>query len=176
MPFTVVAKLESKWTVDETISLFGSTSTQPLEGISQLTEQFVTGTSGTANAINNYYIKSGTNAVTLAASGTATYVLTSLTDPLGRAVTFAGGVRGMWVLVTTRVAGDFLTIGAAGTNPWTSLFAGTTPAIKVFKFFCVEVDLADKYAVTASSNEQLKFTNSGSNSLTFEFGLIGCSS
>lgn len=176
MPFTVVAKLQSNWTVDETISLFGTTNTTPLEGTSQLTEQFVTGTSGTANAINNYYIKSGTNAVTLASGATATYILTSLTDPLGRAVTFAGGVRGMWVTVTTRVAGDFLTIGAAGTNPWTSLFAGTTPAIKVFKYFCIEADLTDKYAVTASSNEQLKFTNSGSNSLTFEFGLIGCSS
>jgi hypothetical protein len=176
MPFTVVAKLESKWSVDETISLFGSTGTQPLEGISQLTEQFVTGTSGTANAIDEYYIKAGTNAVTLAASGTATYILTSLTDPLSRAVTFAGGVRGFWYRATTRVAGDYVTIGAAGTNPWTSMFGGTTPTIKVFKYFCVEADLTDKYTVTASSNEQLKFTNSGSNSLTFEFGLIGCSS
>jgi hypothetical protein len=164
MPFTVVAKLQSNWTVDETISLFGETNATPLEGQNPLTEQFVTGTSGTANAINNYYIKAGT------------YVLTSLTDPLGRAVTFAGGVRGMWVKVTTRVAGDFLTIGAAGTNPWTSMFAGTTPAIKVFKYFCIEVDLADKYVVAAGSNEQLKFVNSGSNSMTFEFGLIGCSS
>lgn len=176
MPFTVVAKLESKWTIDETINLFGVTSSTPLEATSQLTENWVTGTSGTPNAVDTYYVKAGTNAVTLAGSGTATYVLTALTDPLGRPVTFAGGVRGLWVKVTTRVAGDYLTIGAAGTNPWTSMLGGTTPTIKVFKFFCVEVDLADKYAVTASSNEQLKFTNSGSNSLTFEFGLIGCSS
>jgi hypothetical protein len=176
MAFTVVAKLESKWTIDETINLFGVTSASPLEATSLLTENFVTGTSGTANAVDTYYVKAGTNAVTLASAATVTYVLSSLTDPLGRSVTFAGGVRGLWVKVTTRVAGDYLTIGAAGTNPWTALFAGTTPAIKVFKFLCIEADLTDKYTVTASSNEQLKFTNSGSNSLTFEFGLIGCSS
>jgi hypothetical protein len=176
MPMIVVAKLDSRWTVDETISLFGETNASPLEGTNQVTEQYVTGTSGTANAINNYFIKAGTNSVTLAASGTVTYVLTSLTDPLGRAVTFAGGVRGMWYKATTRVAGDFVTMGAAGTAPWTSLFGGTTPTLKLFKYFCIEADLTDKYVVTAASNEQLKFTNSGTNSLTFEFGLIGCSS
>lgn len=176
MPFTVVAKLQSVWTIDETINLFGVTSSTPLEATSQLTEQYVTGTSGTANAIDEYYIKAGSNAVTLAASGTVTYVLTSLTDPLTRAVTFAGGVRGFWYRATTRVAGDYVTMGAAGTNPWTSMFGGTTPTLKLFKYFCIEADLTDKYTVTASSNEQLKFTNSGSNSLTFEFGLIGCSS
>ena len=113
---------------------------------------------------------------TLYQAATVTYTLTALTDALGRSATFAGGVRGLWIRVTSRTAGDYLTVGAAGTNPWTSMFGGTTPTIKVFKFLCVAADLTDEYAVTASSNEQLKITNSGSNSITFEIGLIGCSS
>lgn len=172
----VTARITAACTIDETLNIFGATTSQPLEGVSSITENFVAGTSATANAVNQYYTKAGTLAVTLASGATVTYTLTALTDALGRATTFAGGVRGFWIKVTARTAGDFLTVGAAGTNPWVSMFAGTTPALKVFKYFCIEADLTDKYAVTASSNEQLKITNSGSNSMTFELGLIGCSS
>jgi hypothetical protein len=172
----VTAKISGTCTIDETLNIFGTTSSQPLEGSTQVTENFVSGTSATPNGVNQYFSKAGTLSVTLAAAGTVTYTLTALTDALGRATTFAGGVRGFWVKVTARTAGDFLTIGAAATNPWTSLFGGTTPTLKVYKYFCIEADLTDKYVVAAGSNEQLKFTNSGSNSMTFEFGLIGCSS
>lgn len=174
MAMTVNAKLSANWTIDETLPILGSA--QQVEGVSGLTDQFVPGTSGTANAVDGYFAKLAVNAVTLTAGASVTYTLTALVDPMGRTVTFAGGVRGFWIRVLTRTAGDFLTVGAAATNPWTAMFAGTTPAIKVFKFFCVEVDLTDKYAVTAASNEQLKIVNSGSNSITFELGLVGCSS
>lgn len=172
----VTAKISATCTIDETLNMFGTTTSQPNEGVSQLSELYVSGTSATPNGVNTYLSKAGTFATTLAAGASVTFTLTALTDALARAVTFAGGVRGFWIKVTSRTAGDFLTIGQAATNPWTSMFVGTTPGLKVYKYFCIECDQTDKYAVAAGSNEQLKITNSGSNSMTFELGLIGCSS
>lgn len=170
---SVTADLKCSLTIDETVAFVSS---QVLEGKFTAALSYVAGAAAVSNGVNVSWTKAGAAAVTLASAATVTYTLTALTDALGRSATFAGGVRGLWIRVTSRTAGDYLTVGAAGTNPWTSMFGGTTPTIKVFKFLCVAADLTDEYAVTASSNEQLKITNSGSNSITFEIGLIGCSS
>lgn len=171
---SVTAKSVSKLTLDEAVAFGFTTTSTVLEGVLASSINFVAGNSAVSNGVEAYWTKSGTLAVTLAASGTVTYTLTALTDALSRTVTFAGGVRVFWVQVTSRTAGDFLTMGQAGTAPWTSMFVGTTPGIKIYKKLQIEVDLTDKYAVTAASNEQLKFTNSGTHPLTFEIGMAGC--
>lgn len=136
---------------------------------------YVSGNSNTALALNASFIK-GANTVTLNASANTTYTLTALTDDAGRSITLAGGVRVLVIHVTSRTAGDYLTVGAAGTNPWTSPFNGTAPALKVFDLLVLGVGSTDKYAVTINSNEQLKVTNSGSNPITFKLALLGCAS
>jgi hypothetical protein len=136
---------------------------------------FANGTSATAAAINNQYVEGANNQRTLAAGASVTLTLSALVDQLGRTVSMAGGVRALAIIVTSRTAGDFLTVGAAATNPWTALFSGTTPALKVWDLLVLSVyNTADKYAVTAASSEQLKITNSGSNPITFEIAILGC--
>lgn len=167
----VTAKFSGNITVAETLSNMLESvvpSTQLLPSIS-----YVNGVSSTSLAINQIFLK-GATPVTLAAGASTTYTLTSLTDDLGRSLSMAGGVRYLIIYVTSRTAGDYLTVGAAATNPWTSIFSGTTPALKVFTLAILGVDSTDKYAVTAGSNEQLKIINSGSNSITFKIGILGC--
>lgn len=134
---------------------------------------YVNGTSATALAINQWFVPAS-SPITLAASASVTYTLTALTDAISRPVSFAGGVKIWGILVTSRTAGDYLTVGQAASNPWTSWLVGTTPGVKVYDFFALAVDKTDKYAVTASSNEQIKVVNSGSNPITFNFLMAGC--
>lgn len=171
----VTASLKTTFTIAESLSI-GPTSPSILEVPLITTQSYVAGAVATSDGINAWWTKAGTLAVTLAAGASVTYTLTSLTDALARATTFVSGIKCLYIKVTSRTAGDYLTVGQAATNPWTALFVGTTPGIKVYKFFAIGTDLTDKYAVTAASNEQLKITNSGSNSITFEIGIVGCSS
>ena len=134
---------------------------------------YVNGTSATALAINQWFVPAS-SPITLASAASVTYTLTALTDAISRTVSFAGGVKLWGILVTSRTAGDYLTVGAAASNPWTSPFAGTTPAIKVYDLFVLGVGSTDKYAVAAGSNEQIKVVNSGSNPITFNFLMAGC--
>ncbi len=167
----IVGKGGNLLEIDETLPAPFNTTTNPV--YLSPNWQYVNGTSATALAINQWFEPSGTP-ITLAASASVTYTLTALTDGLGRAVSFAGGVRFWGILVTTRTAGDYLTVGAAASNPWTSPFAGTTPAIKVFDLLVLSVGSTDEYAVAAGSNEQIKIVNSGSNAITFKFIMAGC--
>lgn len=137
------------------------------------TADYVGGNSATALAINQWFMPAS-SPITLASSASVTYTLTSLTDNLGRSISFAGGVRAWGIYVTSRTAGDYLTVGNAASNPWTAFLGGTTPTFKVYDVFFVGVKSTDKYAVTAASNEQIKVTNSGSNSMTFQFIMAGC--
>lgn len=134
---------------------------------------YVTGNGAISLGINASFIKS-VNTVTLNSAGTVTYTLTTLTDDATRAITLAGGVRFLMLTVTSRTAGDFLTVGAAASNPWVAPFAGTTPALKIFDLLILGVGNTDKYAVAAGSAEQLKIVNSGSNPITFKLALLGC--
>jgi hypothetical protein len=173
MAQTLTARTTGGIQVTETLTTnFGSTVS---DYTLPLSISYVSGNSANSLAINASFIH-GTNTVTLATGANATYTLTSLTDDAGRSVTMAGGVRMLVLYVTSRSAGDYLTVGAAGTNPWTSPFSGTTPALKVYDLLVLGVGSTDKYTVAAGSNEQLKITNSGSNSITFKVGILGCAS
>lgn len=144
-------------------------STSPTLSINP-SASYVTGNSANSTAVNQWW----SEPITLASGANSIYTLTAMTDNLGRAVSFAGGVRLWGLVVTSRNAGDYLTIGAAASNPWTSPFSGTTPAIKVYDFFAMGVENTDKYAVANGSNEQVKVVNSGSNSISFQFTFVGC--
>ncbi len=135
--------------------------------------QYVSGNSAISLGIDASLVK-GLSPVTLASGANSTYTLTGLTDDAGRSITMAGGVRFLLLYVTSRTAGDFLTVGNAGTNPWTSPFSGTTPALKVYDLLILGIGSTDKYTVAAGSNEQLKILNSGSNSITYKLGILGC--
>ena len=135
--------------------------------------QYVSGNSAVSLGIEADFVK-GVNPVTLNSAASVTYTLTSLTDDATRSITLAGGVRLVYLSVTSRTAGDYLTVGQAASNPWTSPFVGTTPGVKVFDVLILGVGATDKYAVAGGSNEQLKITNSGSNPITFKLALLGC--
>lgn len=113
--------------------------------------------------------------VVLAAGASVTYTLSALADDLGRTVALVK-VRAIVVIVTARTAGDYLTVGNAGSNPWTAPMSGTSPTFKVYKMYASVMDKTDGLAVTAGSADQLKFTNSGSNALTFTVAFVGTSS
>lgn len=114
----------------------------------------------------------GKTGVTLAGGASVTYTLSSLTDDLGRAVAFTG-VRLLVISVTSRTAGDYLTVGNAASNPWAAPFGGGTHTTKVYTFLAVAADKTDKFVVSSGSSDQLKLVNSGSNSLTFSIHIVG---
>lgn len=157
--------------LDETLPV--GTATPVVPNFLAPSWSYVNGASAIANGINQWW-EPPSSPITLAGSATVTYVLTSLTDSLGRAVSFVGGVRGFAILVTSRTAGDYLTVGAAASGPWTSWLVGTTPAVIVWDFFAMMVQQTDKYVVASSTNEQLKIVNSGSHNITFTLLLFGC--
>lgn len=173
MAQTLTGSIYTTITTTETL-IYSGQSISP-QSVITVNPQFSNGTSATAAAINQQYIEGAANPRTLAAGASVTLTLSALVDQLGRSFSMAGGVRALAIIVTSRTAGDFLTVGAAATNPWSSLFAGTTPALKVWDLLILSVyNTADKYAVAAGSNEQLKIINSGSNPITFEIALLGC--
>ena len=110
--------------------------------------------------------------VTLAASASTTYTLSALTDSLGRTVAFSK-VMLMILQVITLTAGDYLTVGAAASHPWTAYLGGTTPTEIVYDLLVRAVAQTDGLTVTSGSSDQLKITNSGSNSITFSIGFVG---
>ena len=72
--------------------------------------------------------------------------------------------------------GDYLTIGGAGTHPWTGLMSGT----KILPSGTLslpgtwdETSGGQGWPVVSGSSDTLLFTNSGSNPLTFQFTVIG---
>lgn len=113
--------------------------------------------------------------VTLAASATVTYTLSALADSLGRTIPLSH-VAALVIQVTSRTAGDFLTVGdptASLTHPWSAFLGGATQSVKVYDLFALGVGLTDGYAVVASTTDELLVKNSGSNPITFQIGLIG---
>lgn len=108
-------------------------------------------------------------ALTLAASASVTYTLSALTDEGGRAVAFAR-VKKLIVFLVTRTDGDFLTVGGASSHAWTAV-----PTFEVYDLEAKVNNQTTAFVVTASSSDQLKITNSGSNSITFQIALSGCS-
>jgi hypothetical protein len=132
----------------------------------------INGNTNTALGINQIFCK-GSTAVTLNSNSSVTYTLTSLTDDLGRAVSFANGVRGLAIYVTSRSTGDYLSVGNAASNAWTGIVSTGTATMKVYDFAAFQVASTDKYTATNGSNEQIKILNSGTNAITFKIAVWG---
>ncbi len=168
---TLSGKININLNIVETVPL-GTPSQQYSQTLNPI-PQWGAGNSAVASGINQWFMPASTP-ITLASGASVTYLLSALTDGITRTISMVGGVRGWGVFVTTRTAGDFLTVGQAATSPWTSPFVGTTPGIKVYDFFALGALQTDGYAVVGGSNEQIKIANSGANPITFNFIAFGC--
>jgi hypothetical protein len=127
---------------------------------------------GTAAATIDLHVEfAGTAAVTLAPGTGVTYILSALTDGLGRAVAFRR-LRKLLLVLTARTDGDSLAVGAAATDP----FAGTgTAAIPVRDALALVAQDAAGMVVAAGSADQLLINNPGAHPITFTLSLSGCS-
>lgn len=162
--------------VTETLSVVGG-SNFPVTETQAPAYQYTNGTStaGTVAGVNDLHIEfSGVNAVTLAASASVTYTLSAMTDVAGRSIAFARVTKFLLWLVT-RTDGDVLTVGNAGTHPWTAINSSGTATITVADALCVVSAQKAGLVVTSGSNDQVKITNTGSHSITFALQIAGCS-
>lgn len=149
------------------------TNSQSLPGSLQVSLDYSNGNTATAGAINQEFCK-GATTVTLNSNTNATYTLTSLTDDAGRSKSFANGVRGLLIYVTSRSTGGYLEVGAAASNAWTGLVNSNTAVVRVYDFFAVAVgNSTDKYTVTANSSEQIKISNPTNSAITFKLATWG---
>jgi hypothetical protein len=176
MAQAITGKLAITYTVYESF-VYGAVPSSGFPATNSIapSQTYSTGISSTGSAIDLHFEKSNTP-VTLAASASITYTLSSLTDDLGRNFSMAGGVHILVIAVTSRTAGDHLTLTPGATHGWTALVSGTSPVIKIWDLFAVSVAQTDGYAISAGSNDQFTITNAGSNSITFNIGIAGCDS
>ena len=167
---TVVASLSVKLNITETLAYGLANTNYSSSLVADL--QYESGNSAVANGFNQIFCKSATS-VTLNSGANATYTLTALTDDAGASRTFVNGVRGLVVYVTSRSAGDYLTIGGAASNAWTGLVNSTSAVLRVYDFAAFGVLNTDKYAVANGSSEQVKITNAGNAAITFKLAVWG---
>lgn len=152
--------------VTETLSFASTTSNISIQ--SQPSYSYTNGT--TSTAIDFHY----EHTYTLASSASTTLTLSALTDDQGRTVAFVK-VKKLSIYVTTKTGNDFLTVGAAASNPFTSILGGTTPTYIVRGYDLKVAQDTTGFAVTASASDQLKIVNSGSASMTFTVSISGTS-
>ena len=161
----VTASIGGTFSVTENL-VYGLAS-QAIQNAGGASYSFANGT-GSAQ-IDLHFEKKG---VTLAAGASVTYTLSALTDDLGRTVALQH-VKSITIHTTTRTAGDTLAVGNAASHPWGGFVGSSTSTYTVY-------DLDEKVsiegvAVTTGSADQLKITNAGSNSITFDFQVTGTS-
>lgn len=136
----------------------------------QLVTEIKWGNGTGADQIDLHFEKGTDFAVwTLAGGASLELTLSALLDALNRTVACAKVVD-FEVVVTSRTAGDYLTLGGSTTNPWTTGPWGSG-TLKVFDYLCFSVRKSDSFAVNTGSSDRLKFTNSGSNPMQIKFGL-----
>lgn len=168
----LTGRFTSTINLNETLAS-GLSNSSSLPGTLSVAFDYTNGNSATAGAINQEFCK-GYTTVTLNSGATVTYTLTSLTDDAGRSKSFANGVRGVAIYVTSRSTGDYLNVGAAASNAWTGLVNSNTAVFRVYDFFATAIgNSTDKLAVTASSSEQLKIANAGNSAITFKLAVWG---
>lgn len=112
---------------------------------------------------------------TLAASANETLDLTNLQDPLGAALTFAK-VKAIMIVAALTNANDVV-IGAAAANPFLGPLGGTGPiaTLKPGGIYFV-ANPVNGWAVTDSSNDNLKIANSaGGSGVDYDIVIIGTS-
>ena len=161
------ASVSANFSVVETLT-YGAAS----QNVPNTVVPVYTFTNGNGTAAPNLCDDFFVHTYTLAAGASVTLTLSALTDDLGRTVAFVN-VDALLVQSTTRTAGDYLTLGNAAADPWTAFLGGTTPTMKHFGLTLILADNTDGFAVASGSNDQLKITNSGSNSMTFKVGIFG---
>ena len=150
---------------------------EPVQGVSSPNYQYTNGTSSSgtvANQIDLHWELSGATAVTLAASASVTYTLSSLTDSATRPITLARVMK-FFVWLISRTDGDYLSVGNAASHPWTGINSSGTATIPVHDALCIVS--ADKAGLVVSSGsaDQVMITNAGSNPITFGINISGCS-
>lgn len=164
---TVVASMTVRLTITETLAYGVGSGNYSSSLVPDL--QLVAGNSATANAINQYFVKS----TTLNSGANTTFVLTALTDDNGLPRSFANGVKGLKVYATTRTAGDFLTMGNAASAAWVGICSSNTATIRIADFASFDAMSTDKFVVANGSSEQLKFVNAGNSAITFKLIIWG---
>lgn len=113
---------------------------------------------------------------TIAASGTDDIDVTGvLTDPFGATITIAR-IKGLFIFANAGNTNNVVVGG--GTNPITTILAGTTPTliIRPGGVLALWGPDATGYAVTASTADNLRVANSGAGtSVNYDIVLIGAS-
>ncbi len=166
---TVQASLAVRLNITETLSTGLSSVNASSDLVPSL--QWVAGNAAVANGITQYFCNSAST-ITLNSGTNTTVTLTSLTDASGSSRTFVNGVKGLLIYVTSRSAGDYLTVGNAAANTWTGFVSVNTATLRVHDFLAVGVMSTDSLGVNATSN-QVKITNSGNAAITFKLAIIG---
>lgn len=131
------------------------------------------GAGGTAGNTDQYYAET-TNSI--AAAGTATINLQSLTDNTGRTISFARVLQILF-FIPSGTLDQKLEVYQAATDPWAGgPFPATTPGIPVnvggtVAFLLGQTEVVG-YPVTATSNS-LTISNPGANPITYTMVVIG---
>ncbi len=166
---TVEATLTVKLSIAET-SLNGLTSAKAT-GYLNTVFDWTNGVAANTNAINQIFCKAVT-AVTLNGGTNTTYNLLSLTDDEGVSRSFANGVRGVLIQVTSRTAGNYLLVGNASANSWTGFCSVNTATLRVVDNLTTASTLTDVLPVNATSN-QVRIANPGNSAITFKLAVWG---
>lgn len=160
-----------------TLSVIGSQSnalalTTGVAQINKVYQQLLATGTGVSQADRVYYAQP-----TVAASGTTTIDLAgTVTDVFGATVTFAR----VKALIVAAASGNTnnVVVGGAASNGFITWVGGATHTVNVRPggFLAVTAPDATAYAVTASTGDQLLFTNSGAGtSITFDVIILGAS-
>lgn len=167
MPHVVFQSFRATDTVTETFA-FGSGTGADVPATSRPTYDLTNGTG--AGQIDYHY----EHTFTLGAAATTTLILSALTDDITRTVAFVK-IKRLEIRITSKTGNDALVVGAAAANPVTSFTGGTTPTWTVRTYDLKLAMDANGFAVAAGTSDQLRFTNTGSASMTFIVSISGTS-
>ena len=112
---------------------------------------------------------------TLSSTASATLdIAGGLTNNLGETVTFAI-VKGLAISVTSTNTTDIMSVGGAASNAWETWVGAAGDVVKVGPggVLLNWNPSAAGFAVTAGSADQLKLTNTGTNTLSYNVWICG---
>lgn len=150
--------------VNETLSL--GYATQPVNVQDQPSVQWA---SGSASGCANLHWEAKN--VTLSGGASTTLVLSALVDSQGRSCPFAN-ITGIEYAASGRPTGGYLNFGGAASHNWDDSPWGSG-TLKAFDLAAFAASGSAAYPVTSGSKDQLKISNPGGSSITFNLGLIG---
>lgn len=163
--------LDARLLVDLAATLTSALDLTTVQAPLSFKRQFTLTDGAGANQVNRIW----TDERTLAASATEDLDLAAtLTDPFGATITFAR-VKALFVAASASNANNVV-VGGAASNGFTTWVSGTTPAVLVRPggLLALMAPDATGYAVTASTGDLLKVTNSGAGTgVTYQVIVIG---